>query len=126
MRLVLDTNAIIDFLKETDMAYDVPLLIEQHECFISVITKLELLKYREITCEEEAVVLELLQLLPIMPLNAAIETETIAISRATHLKLPDAIIGATAIVYGAAVVTSDLHFLNCVYAKLNVWQTGTA
>jgi len=32
------------------------------------------------------------------------------------------LIGATAIVYGAEVVTRDSHFLECQYKKLRVWQ----
>jgi predicted nucleic acid-binding protein len=78
MSLVLDTNAIIDFLKQTARAVD------------------------------------------LLALNTAIENETIAISRATKLKLPDAIIGATAIVYGAEVVSSDPHFLKCTYPALRI------
>jgi predicted nucleic acid-binding protein len=54
-------------------------------------------------------------------LNADIERETIAISRAAKLKLPDAIIEATAVVYGAAVVTSGTHFLNCTYPSLRIY-----
>jgi predicted nucleic acid-binding protein len=46
MKLALDTNIIIDFLKQTSGALDPLVLIEEHECFVSVITKLELLKYR--------------------------------------------------------------------------------
>ena len=57
-----------------------------------------------------------------MSLNESIENETIALSRATKLKLPDAIIGATAIVYGAEMVTRDSHFLECQYQKLQVWK----
>jgi predicted nucleic acid-binding protein len=93
----------------------------QHECFVSVIVKLELLKYADITPDEERTIIEFLRLVPIMPLNETIENQTIALSRSTKLKLPDAIIGATAIVYGAEVVTSDPHFLKCQYEKLRIW-----
>jgi predicted nucleic acid-binding protein len=123
VKLALDTNAIIDFLKEQARAVDLPVLIEEHECFVSVITKLELLKYPEITRDEEETILEILQVIPIMSLNADIENETIEISRATNLKLPDAIIGATAIVYGAQIVTSDTRFLDCSYPKMRFWRS---
>ncbi|GHU53869.1 hypothetical protein FACS1894200_14350 [Spirochaetia bacterium] len=123
MKLALDTNAIIDFLKQKPGAIDLVPLIAEYECFVSVITKLELLKYPEITLHEEEIILDFLQVIPIMPLNSDIEAETIAISRATKLKLPDAIIGATAIVYGAEVVSSDLHFLRCEYPSLQIWQS---
>jgi predicted nucleic acid-binding protein len=120
MKLALDTNIIIDFLKQTPGAVDPLALIEEYECFVSIITKLELLKYPDITPAEEETILDILQIVPIMPMNTAIENETIAISRATKLKLPDAIIGATAIVYDAEVVSSDPHFLKCPYPALRV------
>ena len=122
MRFLLDTNVIIDFLKQKNAAFDLYSLFLQHECFVSVITKLELLKYPSITPDEENTINEFLRLVPIIPMNEAIESETIALSRSSQLKLPDAIIGATAIVYNARLVTRDPHFLKCKYEKLHVWD----
>jgi len=122
LKLLLDTNIIIDFLKQNNAAVDLPSLFLQHECFTSIIVKLELLKYPDITPDEENTVLEFLRLVPIISLNESIENETIALSRSTKLKLPDAIIGATAIIYGAEVVTRDSYFLECQYKKLQVWE----
>jgi len=122
LKLLLDTNVIIDFLKQNSAAVDLSSLFLQHECFTSVIVKLELLKYPDITPDEEHTVLEFLRLVPVISLNETIENETIALSRATKLKLPDAIIGATAIAYGAEVVTRDSYFLECQYKKLQIWK----
>jgi len=122
LRLLLDTNVIIDFLKQKNIAFDLFTLFSEHECFVSVITKLELLKYPSITSDEENAINEFLRLVPIISMNPAIENETIGLSRSTKLKLPDAIIGATAIVYGAELVTNDPHFLECRYDKLRLWN----
>ena len=122
MQLLLDTNVIIDFLKQKNTDFDLYSLFLQHECFVSVITRLELLKYPSITPNEENAINEFLRLVPIMPINAAIENETIALSRSSKLKLPDAIIGATAIVCNAELVTRDPHFLKCQYKKLYLWD----
>ena len=122
LRLLLDTNVIIDFLKQKNDAFDLTPLILQHECFISVIVKLELLKYPAITSVEEYIINNFLDLLPIMPLDAVIEKETIKLSRSTKLKLPDAIIGATAIAYSARLVTRDPHLINCQYDRLHLWS----
>jgi len=46
------------------------------------------------------------------------------LSRSAKLKLPDAIIGATAIVYDAKLVTRDPHFLKCQYKKLLIWDNA--
>jgi predicted nucleic acid-binding protein len=115
---------IIDFLKQKNAAFDLSSLLLQHECFVSVIVKLELLKYPDITPDEEQAVIEFLRLVPIMPLNESVVSQTIALSRSTKLKLPDAIIGATAIVYNAEVVTRDPHFLKCQYKKLRIWENS--
>jgi len=122
LKLLLDTNAIIDFLKQKNDPLDLYSLILHHECFVSIIVKLELLKYPDITPSEEYAITEFFRFIPIIPLNEAIENETIALSRSTKLKLPDAIIGATAIVYNARVVTRDPHFLKCQYKKLLIWD----
>lgn len=120
LRLLFDTNVIIDFLKQKNATIDLSPLVLQHECLVSVITKLELLKFPFITFDEENIINEFLALLTILPMNTAIENETIALSRSTRLKLPDAIIGATAIVYDAELVTTDPHFSGCKYDKLHI------
>jgi predicted nucleic acid-binding protein len=122
MKLVLDSNAIIDFLKERPAAFDLTALVEEHECFVSVIVKLELLKSPDITPDAERQIFDFLELIPVLPLNTFIEDETIAVSRAVKLKLPDAIIAATAIVIGAELVTFDTDFLKCAYPSLKIWQ----
>ncbi|GHV83339.1 hypothetical protein AGMMS50212_06790 [Spirochaetia bacterium] len=53
-------------------------------------------------------------------MTESIEEETIQIRRQTKLKLPDAIIAATAIMLNAELVTTDEHFLGCKYPKLQV------
>ena len=69
LKLLLDTNIIIDFLKQNSAAFDLSSLFLQHDCFTSVIVKLELLKYPDITPDEEHTVLEFLRLIPIISLN---------------------------------------------------------
>jgi predicted nucleic acid-binding protein len=124
VKLVLDSNAIIDFLKERSAAFDLAALVEEHECFVSVIAKLELLKSPNITPDEERKIFDFLELIPVLPLNTFIEDETIALSRSVKLKLPDAIIAATAIVIGAELVSSDTDFLKCAYPLLKIWQSN--
>ena len=75
------------------------------------------------TANEEHAVNEFLRLIPVIPLNEEIEKETVELCRSTTLKLPDAIIGATAIIYDARLVSRDPHFLKCCYDKLQIWGT---
>jgi predicted nucleic acid-binding protein len=124
LKLLLDTNVIVDFLKQGDASYNLFSLLQSHDCYTSIIVKLELLKFPDITPDEEHIITEFLQLIPIITFNEAIERQTILLSRATKLKLPDAIIGATAIIYDAEIVTRDPHFLNCRHEKLRIWKNA--
>jgi predicted nucleic acid-binding protein len=121
---ILDTNVIIDFINKKPSGLNLDVLLTQSYCLISFITKLELLGYSKITSEEEAYISGFLQKITILPMSEQIERETIEIRRKTKLKLPDAIIAATAIVIGADVVTSDPHFLNCTYPALRIWKAN--
>jgi len=58
LKLLLDTNIIINFLKNNNDDFNLTSLFLQHECFTSVIVKLELLKYSGITPDEENAMLE--------------------------------------------------------------------
>jgi predicted nucleic acid-binding protein len=75
-----------------------------------------------LSAEEESAIRRFLSRIPILSTNESIEEETIKIRRDTNLKLPDAIIAATAIVIGAEVVTTDNDFLKCAYPTLRVWH----
>jgi predicted nucleic acid-binding protein len=119
-KIVFDTCDILNFVNKKPRALDLNTLFTGDSRFISIITKLELLKYPDITPDEEKRILAFLQGIIVLPITVAIEQETIEISRKTKLKLPDAIIAATAIVIGAELVTSDPNFLKCTYPKLRV------
>jgi predicted nucleic acid-binding protein len=125
-KLIFDSCIVIDFFKDkpTTEAIDIVSLLAGNDCFISFITKLEALGYRDIPLREEINIRTFLSKTTLLPTSDAIEEETIKIRRSTNLKLPDAIIAATAIVIGAEVVTTDLHFLKCTYPALRLWQNG--
>ena len=54
----------------------------------------------------------LLSEIPIIDINRKIKEQTIYFRRRYNLKLPDAIIGATAYVLGASLITNDKGFLS--------------
>jgi predicted nucleic acid-binding protein len=95
-------------------------LLADNDCFISFITKLETLGYPDMPLMEEINIRAFLSKVTILPTNDAIEEEAIRIRRGTNLKLPDAIIAATAVVIGAEIVTTDNDFLKCQYPVLRV------
>jgi predicted nucleic acid-binding protein len=120
--LVFDTSAIIKYFENSPEVPDLRALIRENICFVSLITRMELLGYPGITAQEEQDALDFLSEIDILPISDEIVRETVAIRRRTKLKLPDAIIAATAVVLGAEVVTTDEHFHKCVYPGLMVRQ----
>ena len=110
-RYLLDTNAVIQLLAGN------PSLIKMVEdsdfLAISVISKLEFLSYPDLTEDEKNAFSELLEDLTVFDLMAsdsALMQETVAMRIDGGLKLPDAVIAATALVNGCEVITNDAHF----------------
>lgn len=108
---LLDTNIVVGFLNGDRIINP---FFENHlnetKLKISQITHLELLGYPKITHDEETVIKKFLKLVEILPLNDIVAEKTILLRRTTRLKLPDAIIAATAIVNRLTLVTCDTHF----------------
>jgi predicted nucleic acid-binding protein len=120
--LILDSCIIIDFFNDAPNSLDIEALVAQNACAISFVTKLEALSSPNLSAGEESGIRRFLSRIPLLPTNDAIEEEAIKIRRSTNLKLPDAIIAATAIVIGAEVVSTDNDFLKCTYPALRVWK----
>ncbi len=75
--------------------------------YVSVMTRMELLVYPEITKDDEESIHRFLAKTIVVPFDDSIESIAIAIRRATRLKIPDAIVAATAIRAGATLITGD-------------------
>ncbi len=106
---LLDTNVIIGLLKGDAAAVA---LAEQADlslasCAVSQITRMELLSFPGITDVEERRINAFLSNCRMLLLDESVEQETIRLRRASSLKLPDAIIAASAKVHGAALLTLD-------------------
>ncbi|MBI4619302.1 MAG: type II toxin-antitoxin system VapC family toxin [Desulfobacterales bacterium] len=105
MRSLLDTNTVLYLLADR-LAYPLP----QGEYFLSVITEIELLSYPSLTEDEEQKIQAFLEDIVLIELSKDIRSATIDLRRKTGLKLPDAIIAATAIVINAKLLTNDRVF----------------
>ena len=81
---------------------------------ISVISQLEFLSYPDLTDDEKAAFSEFLEDLTVFGLTAsdsALIREAVAMRIDGGMKLPDAVIAATALVNDCEVVTNDAHFV---------------
>lgn len=124
MNYLLDTNIVIYFLGKIILS-DLALKHIDNICsqgqHLSVITKLELLGYRFESAVTEEATQKFVGTSLIYQLNSDIENEIITIRKSIKIKLPDAIIAATAIVHDLTLISantkdfqniSDLKILN--------------
>ncbi len=77
---------------------------------ISFISEVELLGFSGITKSEETKLKQLLSDCFGIEWNAKIKEQTIRLKRKYNIKLPDAIIASTSLVYGIPLVTADKGF----------------
>ena len=107
-RFVIDTNIFI--LLFNDRLTDP---IPDGEIAYSIITEMELRSFPTLTLEEETVIRNKLANFTVYSIDSAVKEEAIRLRRTIRLKLPDAIIAATAIVHNATLVTNDrqLHMV---------------
>lgn len=104
---LLDTNIILGVLKGYAAAIERAQNIDLSACAYSSITRMELLGFIGITDTEEQAINRLLMRMTLLSLSIEIEQETIRLRRQYRLKLPDAIIAATAEVNGLELLTLD-------------------
>ncbi len=104
-RYLLDTNAII-YLIGGRLAAPLP---AGHYSF-SVISEIELLSFSGLSATDEQKIHELLTLLDRVELTQAVRLEAIQLRKQKKLKLPDAIIAASAITRNATLLTNDQAF----------------
>jgi predicted nucleic acid-binding protein len=108
-RFLLDTNVIIGLLNGHA---DSTALIQAANCdlanmAVSQITRMELLGFAGMGASEEQTLQNLLAAVHVILLDEAIEMRTIALRRQHKIKLPDAIIAATATSRGLVLLSMD-------------------
>ena len=78
---------------------------------ISVISEIEVLGFNGLTDIESDRLRQLVADLTVVPINDEIKEMAIELRQTTSLRLPDAIIVATAIVIGAELMTNDSNLI---------------
>lgn len=108
MRYLLDTNIIID--AAGGRAPAVCSLKEAYESgqgFISAITRLEVFGYPDLTEKEETALKVILSGLEELSVDSCVIDRAILLRKQKRIKIPDALIAATALVNDAVVVTRN-------------------
>ena len=111
-----DTNAILYFLSGNECM--IP-FVSSHFAF-SVINEMELLSYHGITEEEEHHIREFLSECISIGLTESIKERAIRLRRTYNIKLPDAIIAASAIENDIILITADTGFEKVRELKLKL------
>lgn len=104
-RYLIDTNILIGFLEQalppTGQAYIAGIIDEDFN--ISVINKIEILGYKDVSEETR----NFIALASIFELDANVAEATIEIRKEKRIKLPDAIIAATALTNGLTILSRN-------------------
>jgi len=110
MKYLYDTNIFIYYLADdiTVNSWFTEEFLNLHEILVSPIIRIELLSLAGLSKEEEQSIEDLLSQFNTVPLLREIENQTIQIKRQYKIKLPDAIIAATAINQDAFLVTRNV------------------
>ena len=104
-RYLLDTNAVLDFMgnKLPNSANSFIARIIDIEINLSVINKIELLGF--LTVEQDLI--DFVNCSNILPIDDDVVDRTIEVRRSNKMKLPDAVIAATALHYNLILVTNN-------------------
>lgn len=113
--LLLDTNILIYCSQGENRAIQ---LFEENTIFLSEISEIELLSFPWIGSEEEALIFWLFAFTHIMEMNASIKKQAIFLRRKYGIRLPDAIIVATAIYLNCSLVTADKQLFKIEEANI--------
>jgi len=106
LKRVLDTNAIL-YLLGGKLAQTLPV----GQYFISVISEMELLSYPSLDESAKAKIEGFLSEVTVVGLTEKVKSLAIRLRRQHSLKLPDAIVAATALSLGASLLTNDSKLL---------------
>jgi predicted nucleic acid-binding protein len=113
--LLIDTNIALYLLSGNKTVADI---LDDSTIYVSFITQLELLGYKEITPTEHNRIKQFLDDCIIVDINDEIKKNTISIKQKLNMKLPDSIIAGTALFLNMPLLTADKQFSKI--SKLNL------
>ena len=108
-RYLLDSNTVIDYIGGLYSAKAMQWLnqIIDEEINVSVITKIEVLSFDPDKDDNYPILIEFFEAAKIFELTHEIVNKTILIRQKQKIKLPDAVIAATALVNGLVLVSRN-------------------
>ena len=86
--------------------------LEKKQYIISIITEIELLSYSSIEADEINAIQNFVSDVTVVELKNLLKIETIALRKKYNLKVPDAIVAATALKLDCPLLTNDKKLLS--------------
>jgi len=110
-KILIDTNIAIGYVGNN---LDINLMNKLDTIFngtyhLSVINKIELLGYPDLNKEEETIFNLLINNSILQPVDSRVINKTIEIKQKNRIKLPDALIAATCLVYQLEILTLNIN-----------------
>lgn len=108
--MLLDTNVLIYHLRQAltlQLTQQLGDALKAQQAFISVITRIEMLAWKGHSEQSLRQTTDLIEQLPEYGLSEPVIAQAIHIRKAFALKLPDAVIAATAMTHGLQLVTAN-------------------
>jgi predicted nucleic acid-binding protein len=102
--LLIDTNIVIYLLNKDDTIAE---LLRGKQIYISFITELELIGFKNLNSKEEKLIETFLQDCHIIGMNGTIKQHYRELRKKYHIKLADSIIAATAIASDLPLLSAD-------------------
>jgi len=127
LNYLCDTNTIIYFLQrqfsEAAELY-IDELFKREQPVMSTITEIELLSWKSVSETDDEIIKKFIGDSKVIELEPAIKTKASEIRKKTGIKLPDAIIAATALVYNLTLITRNVKDFKKVgeISIVNPWE----
>lgn len=115
-RYLLDSNVVIRLSKQNPSV--LKFIENSNDLSISVVTYMEVLGYSFEDPRELLFLEKVLSVFRLIHIDQAIADQTVRIRRANKIKLPDAIIAATAQIQGMTLVTENISDFKKIEALL--------
>jgi predicted nucleic acid-binding protein len=107
---LLDTNVVVHYLNKSLPLKLIRFLNQfiDENCYVSIITQMETLGYNFKNKSDKNVTEIFIENSIVLEISPEVVKKTIAIRKSRKINLPDAIIAATAIVYGFTLITQNM------------------
>ena len=127
IKYLWDTNTVIYYLQQLfpqSAETFIDNLLKEERPIISAITEIELLCWKAATEKDLEVLNDFITECLVIELEQPIKIKTAEIPKTNRIKLPDAIIAATALVYGLTIISRNIDDFKNIdgLACINPWD----